>query len=696
MADLSDIEKQLKGIFGDTAALVGGAFNKTENVLKSMVGAVLDFYNYWEKVNDEVLKVNKNFGGTLKSINKSGSYSQVFYTNLKKSLPTIELLGSSAEEVSKAVADIADHTGSMVGASSKALTNYAALSKTLGAENIGGSIEALTDMGYGFQSSTEYMNDMLLTSQKMGINATKAASVLNKNFKNASNISFKGGAKEIAEMARQSVLLGVDMSKVLEKVDQLRSPEEAIEFSQQMQMLGGSFADLFGDSMDVLDMSRNDPKKFTKRVGEAAQSLMTLNEQGELVFQGADLDRAKLAAQQLGMTVNDLKESGVKMQKMNILKNAFGGIDEEQAGVLSGFVDMTKSKGGKITLTGLEGLSEENIKKLGVTMDSEGNIDASMLSAEKMEELADALREKQVSDAKLMTPEAQAKAVQDQVLASQNLTTQIKNLTEVFKSRTPDISGKLVTDKLGSNGEVVMAGFNTQISNFSTTLATSGDGFAKKIDDGADGVADKLKEGATIVTTTFATGAEKLLEKYGSKFLESFKDSKAKGGLLEYGDGGLLEYGDGGVFDGPSHKDGGIQAFNKNSGKIVEVEGGEAIINKKSSQMFKPILSALNEAGGGIKFADGGITPGNLNTMMSKMTSNVANVNVGSSSPVNVNVNVNGTITIDGKNFKIPDEQKDMLSSNIMKQVMLKVNSEINQGTIFTAGKKTKTDNTFE
>ena len=695
MGDLSDIEKQLKGIFGDTAALVGGAFNKTENVLKSMLGVVYDFYEYWEKVNDEVLSVNKNFGGTLKSINKSGSYSQVFYTNLKKSLPTIELLGSSAGEVSKAVADIAEHTGSMVGVSSEALKNYAALSKVLGSENLDGSIQALTDMGYGFKSSTEYMNDMLLTSQKMGINATKAGKVLSQNFKSASNISFKGGAKEIAEMARQSVLLGVDMSKVLAKVDELRSPEEAIDFSQQMQMLGGSFADLFGDAFDVMNEARNDPKKFQEKVSKAAQSLMTLNEQGEYVFQGADLDRAKLAAQQLGMEVDDLRQSGVKMQKMNILKNSFGGIDEEQAGILSGFVDMTKSKGGKISLTGLEGLSPETLSKLEISQSQLS--DASTLTSKQMSGLADALREKQVNDAKLMSPEAQAKAVQDQVLASQNLTSQIKNLTEVFKSRTPDISGKLVTDNLGTNGEVVMAGFNTQIANFGTKLSTGADGFAKKVDAGADSVVDKLKEGATI----FATGADKVLKKLESggsisDLTTTFTNVLKDAGIIKKANGGLLEYGDGGVFDGPSHKDGGIQAFNKNSGKIVEVEGGEAIINKKSSQMFKPILSALNEAGGGIKFADGGITPGNLNTMMSKMTSNVANVNVGSSSPVNVNVNVNGTITIDGKNFKIPDEQKDVLSNNIMKQVMLKVNSEINQNTIFSSGKKVKTDNTFE
>jgi hypothetical protein len=69
--------------------------------------------------------------------------------------------------------------------------------------------------------------------------------------------------------------------------------------------------------------------------------------------------------------------------------------------------------------------------------------------------------------------------------------------------------------------------------------------------------------------------------------------------------------------------------------------------------MFKPMLSSINEAGGGIKFADGGISPSNLNTMMSKMSStNSANVNIGSSSPVNVNVNVNGAISIDGKDFK--------------------------------------------
>ena len=41
----------------------------------------------------------------------------------------------------------------------------------------------------------------------------------------------------------------------------------------------------------------------------------------------------------------------------------------------------------------------------------------------------------------------------------------------------------------------------------------------------------------------------------------------------------------------------------------MEAEGGEAIINKRSTAMFRPMLSAINQMGGGKKFAVGGITP---------------------------------------------------------------------------------------
>jgi len=69
-----------------------------------------------------------------------------------------------------------------------------------------------------------------------------------------------------------------------------------------------------------------------------------------------------------------------------------------------------------------------------------------------------------------------------------------------------------------------------------------------------------------------------------------------------FADGGLMK---GGMFKGASHKDGGIKF--RVGGKIHEAEGGEAIISKRATAMFKPQLSAMNVAGGGKKFATGGI-----------------------------------------------------------------------------------------
>lgn len=57
------------------------------------------------------------------------------------------------------------------------------------------------------------------------------------------------------------------------------------------------------------------------------------------------------------------------------------------------------------------------------------------------------------------------------------------------------------------------------------------------------------------------------------------------------------------LLSGNSHASGGI---------LIEAEGGEAIINKRSTSMFAPLLSAINEAGGGVPFmrpmSDGGYT----------------------------------------------------------------------------------------
>ena len=73
-----------------------------------------------------------------------------------------------------------------------------------------------------------------------------------------------------------------------------------------------------------------------------------------------------------------------------------------------------------------------------------------------------------------------------------------------------------------------------------------------------------------------------------------------------FGDGGMIEeFANGGMVHGKSHAQGG-EKFAV-GGRVVELEGGEAVINKRSTAMFGRQLSAMNAAGGGVKFADGGL-----------------------------------------------------------------------------------------
>jgi len=97
-------------------------------------------------------------------------------------------------------------------------------------------------------------------------------------------------------------------------------------------------------------------------------------------------------------------------------------------------------------------------------------------------------------------------------------------------------------------------------------------------------------------------------------------------GINKFAEGGTVK-GDGkhtndakkgGFFDGRSHAEGGIKAVNKDTGQMLEVEGNEVIINKRSvadntkrefeGKMMtnKEILSTINEMGGGVSFKEGG------------------------------------------------------------------------------------------
>lgn len=75
----------------------------------------------------------------------------------------------------------------------------------------------------------------------------------------------------------------------------------------------------------------------------------------------------------------------------------------------------------------------------------------------------------------------------------------------------------------------------------------------------------------------------------------------------------------GGLLSGPTHAQGGIPT------PFGELEGGEFVINRQSTQMYTGILSAINQIGGGRKFADGGMVGMETLNQLNDLESRLAN-----------------------------------------------------------------------
>ena len=133
---------------------------------------------------------------------------------------------------------------------------------------------------------------------------------------------------------------------------------------------------------------------------------------------------------------------------------------------------------------------------------------------------------------------------------------------------------EVITKNLAANAAITAAATAAAIPTFGASIAT-----------GATLIATNNTMSALSIAGILAQTVQGL-------------DKKARGGLIE-------EFANGGMVQGKSHAQGG-EKFAV-GGRVVELEGGEAVINKRSTAMFSSQLSAMNSAGGGVKFADGGL-----------------------------------------------------------------------------------------
>lgn len=323
-------------------------------------------------------KIAESYKEAALQIGLSVNRAKGFSVEFKGAVASVAKFGGSIEEVQDIYQSFSEKSGRVRILGDGEVENIFKLGK---AANLVGSeatslYETFELMGISNVDATERMTDLIMDSQKIGLNSSKVVKTLASNLNNMQAYSFSNGVKGMTEMAKLAVKMRMDVSDMLGMAGKFYEPEAAIEAVANLQMLGGDIANAFGDPFELMYLARNKPEELAKKVGTMVENMMQFNEEtGEYEFPAEARMQLKAAGDQLGINVDSMIEMTRQASKIKDVKDKLsmkGMFSEDEMDSIS---SMARLEGGqfKVDVYDAEG------KKMTKTLDEISKGDVEML-----------------------------------------------------------------------------------------------------------------------------------------------------------------------------------------------------------------------------------------------------------------------------------------------------------------------------
>ena len=294
---------------------------------------------------DKVIK------STILGLGMSGTKAELMRSSFEQSAGFVARLGGNIEDIQHIMTGYADETGRARVLSADMVKNITLIGKGTGlgieqATKLGAQFEL---MGFDAKSTMDYVQGVVDTSERMGVNTTKVLEVVNENFKRLNTYTFQQGVKGFAQMAMYAEKFKIDISQALNAADVAKSLEGAVDLAANLQIMGGEFAKT--DPFEMLFLSRNDPAKFTEKIADMTKGVVSFRKMADGTFEKfispADRDRLKAVAKSLGMEASELTqiaERQAEIQKMR--QQMLGmGLSNSEKDLIEGAAIFNKSSG---------------------------------------------------------------------------------------------------------------------------------------------------------------------------------------------------------------------------------------------------------------------------------------------------------------------------------------------------------------
>lgn len=221
--------------------------------------------------------------------------------------------GYSLENIGELYIGLVENSGKFGFINQKTMESAVPVAAVLG-KSMTEMANIMTDyesIGVGVDDTISNLDKAAVKSVSLGMSARKVTDTMNASMSKLNEYGFKNGIKGLEDMSRKSLEFRMNMDSVFSIAEKVFDSTSAIDFTANMQVLGGAFGD-FNDPLKLMYMATNNVEGLQDALIGAAGGLATYNkEQGRFEVTSINLRKSKEMAQQMGISMGELNKIAI-------------------------------------------------------------------------------------------------------------------------------------------------------------------------------------------------------------------------------------------------------------------------------------------------------------------------------------------------------------------------------------------------
>lgn len=345
------------GFLGKLSSSFINIFTGAFRIINDILGNIYSYFkNAFTQAYRQFLQIQKVIGGIAADIGLSKSESKGLLLNFTELAVTAMEFGGSIEDIGTMLSSFTATTGKNRIFDAEEVKNIEklGLGTALGIQGMTQLVGEFNNLGISMSKAFALTEKARIGAAKLGLNSDRVLKSYVSLVNGLTGFQMKSGLDNMIKLATQATQLRMELSDVAQTMSSsFFEPEGAVEAAAKMQVLGGQFAEKFGDAFELLYKAQVSPEMFQKDLMDMVKGLAIKGENGLFYVPPQQMRMLQETAKILGVQYNDLLngaiEQGKLADKFNVLSQK--GIffrNQEDRMAIANLIDFSEEKNGYI------------------------------------------------------------------------------------------------------------------------------------------------------------------------------------------------------------------------------------------------------------------------------------------------------------------------------------------------------------